>query len=149
MKTTTVKPSAYSQNTVNAPIINPATTEAPETMTVASPEVQTPAVEPATAAPELTRAELIAHRTTQLNRLNTVARQVTKLQEMYSELGKFHFEVTSDEERHFSTIVLTDDNRKDFRISNAALCQMLADFLKEKLGEKLTEKQAELLAIEL
>ena len=100
-------------------------------------------------APELTRAELIAHRTMQLNRLNTIARQVTRLQEMYSELGKFHFEVTSDEERHYSTIVLTDDTRKDFRISNAALCQMLADFLKEKLGEKLTEKQAELLAIEL
>lgn len=106
-----------------------------------------PTPEPVKAEP--TRAELIASRTTTLNRLNTIARQVNRLEDMNSGLNKFVFDVQGDEDRHFATITLVDDKRQEFRIQNAALCILMVEHLKELLASKLAEKEAELLSIQL
>lgn len=102
-----------------------------------------------TPQPEPTRAELIAQRTARLNRLNQVAAQVAKMDKMRTELDRFVFDLQGDDDRHFSTIVLIDDKRTEFRVTNMALCALLTDYLKGLIAGKLAEKEAELLSIQL
>lgn len=102
-----------------------------------------------TPQPEPTRAELIARRTARLNRLNQVAGQVAKMDKMRTELDRFVFDLQGDDDRHFSTIVLIDDKRTEFRVTNMALCALLTDYLKGLIAGKLAEKEAELLSIQL
>ena len=152
--------------------INPAATATPQpaasgtkTITIQpGPEISTadmlpkakqePTPEPTpapaeTPQPEPTRAELIARRTANLNRLNQVAGQVAKMDKMRADLDKFVFDLQGDEDRHFATVMLVDDKRTEFRVTNMALCALLTDYLKGLIAGKLAEKEAELLGIQL
>ncbi len=145
-KTITIQPGPEISTAGMMPKAGQEPTPEPAPVEITAAGLPAPAETP---QPEPTRAELIARRTANLNRLNQVAGQVAKMDKMRTELDRFVFDLQGDDDRHFSTIVLIDDKRTEFRVTNMALCSLLTDYLKGLIAGKLAEKEAELLSIQL
>lgn len=105
--------------------------------------------EPAPAAPVVVKsvAERLAEQTSRLQHLNRTASQIAKLEAMKADLDRLTVE--DGDERSFAAITLTDDMRREHKFQNAGLVKLAIDWLGQTLTDKLTEKQAELLAVSL
>lgn len=108
----------------------------------------TPAPEPV-AAPVVVKsvAERLAEQTSRLQYLNRTATQIAKLEAMKADLDRLT--VDEGDERTIAAITITDDMRREHKFQNAGLVKLAIDWLGQTLTEKLTEKQAELLAVSL
>jgi hypothetical protein len=134
------QPTTYSQPAKTEP---EDTTPAPQTGSAIAPE-PTPFVEmPASRS----RAEEIDFQVEKAQKLQLINTQLLSLKAKQAELKQFSYAVDKDEDYRYGRIVIYDDANREFICKNHGLAAIVVESLKTLFGEKIEEKENELLTV--